>query len=213
MIKATKYFTNDILIRSAFRIQIRRKYNNNNTMVVEELGLEHGSVRVDLATIGKTLHGYEFKSDMDTLGRLPRQMERYNEIMDKVTLVVGKNHILNAIKIIPDWWGITLVKIDPNNQKTVFQPIRKAVINKNKDNLAIAKLLWRNEALSLLEEIGLAKGLRSKPNIQLYKKLAVSLTQKDLLNKVKKILITRDNWRSDKQQRLGGDLLQLLPSF
>lgn len=46
-------------------------------LVVEELGLFHGASRVDLAVVGRSLHGYEIKSDRDSLDRLEQQAADY----------------------------------------------------------------------------------------------------------------------------------------
>ena len=46
---------------------------NPNSRVVDELELLRGVVRVDVAVISDTLHGYEIKSASDNLIRLPNQ--------------------------------------------------------------------------------------------------------------------------------------------
>jgi hypothetical protein len=58
--------------------------------IIEELGVVHGKSRIDIAVINGLMHGYEIKSDKDTLQRLPEQMNMYNSVFNKVTLVVGK---------------------------------------------------------------------------------------------------------------------------
>ena len=46
-------------------------------------------------------------------------MREYNAVFDKMTLVVGKHHLHNALDTIPDWWG-------DNTGKTDFQTIRSS---------------------------------------------------------------------------------------
>ena len=58
--------------------------------IIEELGVKHGTARVDIAVVNGIMHGYEIKSDKDTLQRLPRQISTFNPIFDQLTLVVGK---------------------------------------------------------------------------------------------------------------------------
>jgi len=52
------------------------------------------------------LHGYEIKSDADTLKRLPAQAEVYSAVFDLVTIVVGEHHLDTVRAIVPEWWGI-----------------------------------------------------------------------------------------------------------
>ncbi len=68
-------------------------HEDSNTLVLDELGLRHGICRVDIAVVNSYLHGYEIKSDADTLERLPSQISVYSAVLDRVTLVVGKTHI------------------------------------------------------------------------------------------------------------------------
>jgi hypothetical protein len=49
--------------------------------MLDEFGLEHGEVRVDVAVINGELHGYEIKSERDTLERLPRQVKAYSAVL------------------------------------------------------------------------------------------------------------------------------------
>lgn len=97
-------------------LEKHRSYNKQPSKIFEEFGVRHGTVRIDLAIINGVMHGYEIKSDRDTLSRLPEQMNKYNAVFDKITLVVGKRHLYNAINIVPDWWGIVVAKIDTNNE-------------------------------------------------------------------------------------------------
>jgi hypothetical protein len=156
-------FTSDKLIRNALKESFKKTHEEcPDSKVIEELGIAHGAVRIDIVVINNVIHGYELKSDIDTLDRLPGQMEIYNKVLDRVTLVVGKNHLYEAIQVVPEWWGITIAKISAPCKKVVFYNIREAEDNLNQDSHAVASLLWRDEALNILEKIGEADGVRSK---------------------------------------------------
>lgn len=195
--------TSDKLIRADFKASLENKYLN--AMIVEELGITHGAARIDIAVINSEIHGYELKSDLDTLDRLPEQMRIYNSVLDKVTLVVGKKHLFEAINIVPEWWGITIAKIANSGEKIAFYEIRKAEENPCQDKVAIASLLWREEALNILEEFDQAKGFRSKPRKTIYEKLVEVLDGQTLRETVRAHLCTRVNWRSDLQYMPSGD--------
>jgi len=188
--------TNDVIIRSALKEDLEKRHAQDKELrIIEELGIQHGSVRIDIAVINGIMHGYEIKSDRDTLERLPGQMTEFNAVFDRITLVVGKQHLYRAIHVVPDWWGITIAKINTGG-KVVFQTIRKPEDNKKQDKISIARLLWREEALRILEEHDQAGGVRSKPREFVYKRLADVLTADILRERVRKTLLTpREDWR------------------
>jgi len=179
-------------------LECQQESTRHPVKIFSELGVDHGVVRADIVTVNGLLHGYEIKSDADTLSRLSKQAEAYNRVFDKMTLVVGEKHILNAIEIVPDWWGIILAK-GSNEGAVVLSTIRKARKNPSQDKLSVSRLLWKNEALAALEKINKAKGMRSKRREIIYEKLSESLSLRDLLEIVKEeILVNREDWRSDQ---------------
>ncbi len=204
--------TNDKIIRTALRnvldqeLEKYRSENEHPSEIFEEFGVRHGRARIDIAVINGVMHGYEIKSDRDTLERLPEQMDEFNTVFDKITLVVGKSHLYDAIKILPDWWGIIIAKMDENH-KVFFQTIRQAENNKNQIEISIARLLWREEALQILEKRNEANGVRSKPREFIYEKLANVLDTDTLKEEVKyALLVARGDWRADMPLVLSGGL-------
>src|SRR3989344_1736686 len=205
MVNNNSVATNDASIRVVLRENLKDNYQNDpETAIFEELGVAHGAARVDIAVVNGIMHGYEVKSDLDTLRRLPEQMNRYNSVFDQVTLVVGQTHLHEAMKLVPDWWGIKIAKVANSGDDISFSNIREAEENPNQDNVAIAGLLWREEALNILEEIEQADGVRSKPRIAIYERLAEVLDSKTLKTKVREHLRLRMNWRSDGRLALSG---------
>jgi len=189
--------TNDMMIRAVLKEVLALRHSKDKKVrIIEELGVHHGNARVDIAVVNGIMHGYEIKSDLDTLLRLPEQIQVYNSVFDKMTLVVGKSHLYEAIKMIPDWWGVIVAKADVNGN-VVFNIIRKEDTNKEQNQLSVAKLLWREEALRILEDIDEAKGLRSKPRDLIYTKLSIVLDQKTLNKKVRETIFFRADWRSE----------------
>ena len=197
--------TNDLNIRLALKeILEQRHAKDGKVRIIEELGIQHGTAIIDIAVINGTLHGYEIKSDQDTLQRLPEQMDAFNSVFDKMTLVVGKKHLYEAINMVPDWWGITVAKINPNSPVT-FNLIREGELNKQLDSVSVARLLWKEEALGILEEIGEAKGFYSKTRDLIYEKLSLVFDQENLGEKVREKIFFRKDWRPDSPLMLSGD--------
>jgi hypothetical protein len=62
-------------VRRAVKSWLAAEYAfDDDTRIVEEMGVWSGSVRIDIAIINGSLSGYELKSDRDTLDRLPHQL-------------------------------------------------------------------------------------------------------------------------------------------
>ncbi len=189
--------TNDIIIRSTLKEDLKNRHaKDKKVRIIEELGVGHGVARIDIAVVNGIMYGYEIKSDRDTLQRLPEQMNVFNAVFDRLTLVVGKNHLYKAIHIVPDWWGITVAKVGTNGQM-IFHAIREPENNQEQVRISIARLLWREEALQVLEERNKAKGIRSKPREFIYERLASVLDADSLKERVSALLISREDWRFD----------------
>lgn len=188
---------NDNLLRAALKRKLNARYSNDpETVIIDELGLRHGAARVDVVVINDALHGYELKSDKDTLERLPHQSSVFSSILDRITLVVGLRHAEEARNIVPEWWGVQLAEKGPRGGIR-FSCIRRARKNPSPDTLATAKLLWRDEALDLLHRLDTARGYRFKPRAAIYARLT-EVAQHDLIRaEVRHRLRSRIGWRSD----------------
>jgi hypothetical protein len=169
------------------------------TLVIDELGLRHGAARIDIAVVNGDLHGYELKSDHDNLRRLPRQVGFYNSVLDRITLVVTEQHFTQAIQMIPSWWDVLLADNSPAGDIT-FRIIQAGAINPDISALAVAKLLWRDEALHLLEIHRGADGVRSKPRRFIYGRLVELLDLPQLRASVRDQLRARKDWRFGEPQ-------------
>lgn len=172
-----------------------KKQNDNDpkTIIIEELGLCEGDARIDIAVINGSIHGYEIKSDSDTLKRLPSQIEIYSRTLEYVTIIIGGRHLKSAIELIPKWWGI-IDSIQTNNG-ILLRPRRKFRPNPNLDPFAVVKLLWRNEAMVALKQRDLQHGLSKKPRSELWERLAENLSISELLSLVSDTLKSRSSWR------------------
>lgn len=188
---------NDLQVRTALKHKIFLRYSQNpDVIVIDELGLAHGAARIDIALVNSILHGFELKSDSDTLIRLPNQIRIYNAVLDRITLVVGYRHAYEALKIVPEWWGVKLVELGPRGG-IYFSQARVPRNNPDLDPLAIARLLWRDEAIELLNEIGAAQGILSKPRSAIYQRLVEIVDLDVIRTRVRRQLKCRANWRSD----------------
>jgi len=185
----------DIDIRRTLRTDERLHPGEPDTRIVEELGLCQGVARVDVAVVNGTIHGYEIKSDRDTLARLPAQAEVYSRVLDYVTIVTAPAHADNVRKVVPEWWGIWAVAEDEGGIR--LNALRSSVQNPEVNPFALAQLLWRDEALRALIKRGLAQGVRSKSRKEIWQRLASELTIEELGKTVRECLKNRAvGWRA-----------------
>lgn len=198
--------TNDAQIRELLRPFVRSEHPTTSSEIIyiEEFALYGGTNRADLAALNGVTHGYEIKSDRDTLIRLPQQVTAYNAVFERATLVSARRHLSYARQIIPKWWGIVEVKGSPMFGMRL-ERIRESRPNPAPEGEAIACLLWRPEALQILTNLGLDKGVRSKPMEYLVSRLAQELTPETLSRYVRETLRARGDWRSAARLKQCGD--------
>ncbi|WP_186119553.1 sce7726 family protein [Burkholderia gladioli] len=163
-------------------------------LVMQELGLEHGTCRVDIAVINGSIHGYELKSDSDTLVRLPQQVATYSRALDKATLVVSEKHAKEAAQLLPGWWGIKVSYAGPRGAVHI-DTLRSAAINPEISLYHVAHLLWRDEAIKILEALGVEKKELRGSRTKLYALLTELLPSSLLREHVREALRSRKNWR------------------
>jgi hypothetical protein len=196
---------NDQQIRTSFfRKWLSRHRANSQTLIINELGLNHGKNRADIAVINGRLTGYEIKSDADSLRRLDEQISSYNEIFDRIYLISTKRHLFEVIEKLPDWWGIIIAsegKLGAIN----FILYRKTKKNPNVDNHAVARLLWRPEAQDILNNQG-AQGNQIRLNRELLYNNIISIMNPTILRRtVRNYLRKRKNWRDHSILSLDDD--------
>lgn len=189
--------TNDSEIRQALHSSLlSEEHMCAETLVIDELGLSHGRNRIDVATINGHLHGYEIKSGKDDLHRLPSQLAEYSKSLQMLTVIAAPKHIPQLRDIVPSWAGI-IVATKNTNDEISFHVEQNARVNKDADAFAIAHLLWRNEAIALLRELGSLSKLERRNRVSLYTEIAQLVSAEDLIKLVKQYLANRTDWRVD----------------
>jgi len=159
----------DIRINAHNKI-LKIHHKNSNTLIVDELGLKHGNCRADIAVINGKLHGFEIKSDKDTLSRLNNQIRIYDSIFDYSAIITGEKHYSKLVNYLPEHWGIVLCA-KGNRGGIKFSTERKPKINTGSDPYSIAQLLWRNEAIDILKLEGMPNKEINQPTEEVYEVL------------------------------------------
>jgi len=190
--------TDSDIRRSAHRQLFRDHHTAPGTLVVDELGLRHGSARADIAIVNGRLVAYEIKSERDSLHRLKNQVAAYDAIFDNITIIVGPKHERRVAQRIPRHWGIIIAQRGKLGAVR-FEFQRKARMNRRIDLFAIAQLLWRTEVMGLLQSTGVSNQLLRQPRTALYRHLVSSMPAQTLKAAVRNCLRTRRNWRCPQQ--------------
>lgn len=160
-----------------------------HSRVVEEMSLPIAKARIDIAVVNGSLHGYEIKSASDTLQRLPGQIEAYTKVFDYLSIVTEKKYSARLIDVVPKWIGIIIC-----DNKATVQYLRKPKLNKKKEGFFLAKLLWHDEIVDVLEEYNIPFKKKNRTWL-LCEALSSSLDVDTISFIVRTKLKTRENWK------------------
>lgn len=185
--KASAKRANDPDVRALLREYLESVHAGTETLLLEELGLCQGDVRVDVAAVNGELSGFEIKSPSDTLSRFPKQCRIYSKVVDRAWLVAPMKAFDKANA--PAWWGqIAVFELD---DRLALRLVRDAAINPHPDPTSIVRLLWREEALEVLRNVGCAHGVMTKSRTVIWQRLIDAVPLDDLRAAVRAALTRR----------------------
>ena len=105
---------NDPKIREHFKKLYLSKVGKDvakDIIIVDELGILQGESIADLAAVTPhSLECYEIKSGEDTLYRLPKQMENYNQVFDYISIITEEKYLKKVEELVSPFWGIILAE-------------------------------------------------------------------------------------------------------
>lgn len=185
----------DKQIREKFLEKAIKDNRDKSFRIVEELVLCDGLARADVALINGKLHGYEIKSDMDSLERLSNQKIYYDLTFEKSTIIIGKKFENKIFDFIPEHWGVILAYENKFGNIT-FKKMRSAKSNRTTLSDGLLDLLWNDEIKSLLRSNNI-KGYSNKPKNYLKELVQTNIQYRELLDYAKTTLKTRTGWRAD----------------
>ncbi|MCY3879260.1 MAG: sce7726 family protein [Rhodobacteraceae bacterium] len=194
-IRKTADVTDDRAIRAALvRKRLRHHRERNDTLLIHELGLVHARSRIDLAVINGVVHGYEIKSEQDSLSRLPSQLEVYRQTLQKLTFVVAEKHLSSVLMRVPRWCGVLLARRGPRGALHI-ETVQKASRNPDLNLFLMAHLLWRDEAQEILAGWGADKAKLRSPRAVLYREVVCGVSESRLTALIKAAMMQRSAWR------------------
>jgi len=179
-------------IRPALKTRLHKCHKKEpETVILDELGICRGESRVDVVLVNGSIHGFEIKSDRDSLQRLSSQIKLYSKVLDRATLVVGERHLHEAVKILPKWWGVLYFEATKRGPR--FKNLKRAKKNPERNSRILAELLWRDDSVRLLEQYGLDRGVRGKPRCVIWDRICSNLDIEVIASAVRASLKARAN--------------------
>lgn len=158
--------------------------------IFEEFAVIRGKARADVVSISDNkIHAYEIKSDADNLDRLPAQVAHYGKVFTTVTLVVGAEHAVKALYIIPDWWGVTVAKAVRNTVDlyTIREPKHNTAI----DYSLLSDLLHKDELVKLLNQHGEQNNYWTMSKLKLISEVKKVLSNERLIDSFSSVISQR----------------------
>ncbi|TDR32155.1 sce7726 family protein [Hydromonas duriensis] len=128
----TKKTMNENEIREILISFLSKKYSDEaDVAFIKELFIEQFKQRADLVLANGKLVTYEIKSELDSLNRLPAQLESYTKHFEETIVVCAEKHVEKVKEIIGLEVGLWAVNI-----KGEFKAIQKP------KKIKITKLSW-----------------------------------------------------------------------
>ena len=134
------------------KILIKRLTTYDDCVVHEEVTVPCGKARADVVASNGHLIGYEIKSDVDSLYRLPSQIEEYDKAFEQNYIVVGEKFQDKAFALVPDYWGIIVIKVNDKDSDGRLFFVRKAKLNPKQNFRELIDFLSSNEIKYLVKE-------------------------------------------------------------
>jgi hypothetical protein len=169
---------------AAIRAALKARLVAPGVALIDELGIKHGEFRVDVCAVTHELHGYEIKSDLDSVARLPAQAKHFSLVFQRMTLVVGPKLLGPALTIVPPWWGVMLATPDG------FVELREAGTNPKPNYRWVVRLLWRDELHACLRAVG-ARGYSKLKYWEVANMMLATFTPEELTVLVARLLRER----------------------
>ncbi|MEJ9216860.1 sce7726 family protein [Paenibacillus glucanolyticus] len=185
----------EVHVRAALLEELYLKYKDStDTRIINELGINFGQSRIDVAVVNGIIHGYEIKSESDNLNRLSNQISHYNMLFERVTMVVDKKHLEEVNRVVPSWWGITVVK-NVNGEITLIQK-RKGRRRTSQDKHTLLRLLWKEDLESFVDYLGYPKAMKKMKKNDLYNIFSAKVKLDVIRPFVYEALKSRQFWRN-----------------
>lgn len=118
-----------VYLNELFINEIVKKHNDNHTVLTE---LIVNDSQADLVIINGTTNVYEIKTELDTLMRLPKQLEDYTRAFEMVYVVTNKTYLKDVRNLLKDKFDSVGIYLLDDNGK--LKLVRRSKSHKSKLN-------------------------------------------------------------------------------
>lgn len=182
-------------IRTASLDRLGRHFASDpTTLLVQEFGILGGQRRVDIAAINGHFHGFEIKSDHDTLERLEGQSESYALVFDYLTVICSAKYLDAAAARLPQNWGLWQA-FQTKSGVVATKQIRGAKLNRHTSREYIFHLLWRDEMICVLKDISAPTSVLHGSKSRMAQYAERHMSKRQISAAVRHQLKVREVWR------------------
>lgn len=180
-------------VRPALVAAVARRVGDQPHLLVPEVPV-HWTVpaRMDALLVADRISGFEIKSDVDSLTRLPRQIEAYGAVVERAVLVVGDRHLAAGKRAVPPWWAIWGARW--HDDEVVFREVRRGRLNPNLNPLAVATFMTRDDLVHALRERGFTRLSTYRVDV-LRQLLANNVSTRDTIRLARQAMLGNALWR------------------
>lgn len=136
---------NDKEIRKALIAKLERRACAPHA-TLEEVHVCNGNAIADVVAVYKVMHCYEIKGETDSINRVVRQSQFYDQAFPLISLVTTENHLKKAETIVPKHWGILLANHSIHGMVSLSY-VRGASKNTFYRSEIALLSLWRSEMI------------------------------------------------------------------
>jgi hypothetical protein len=163
--RLTREYRHEYIYKNAIAEKILLgKHNLNTAFMLTEFRAD--DCKADAVVLNGTSHVYEIKSEMDSYGRLDRQLTAYRKMFDYITVITTERLYNEVTERVPREVGI-MVLADGRYQFRK-KPCRKALSNRtNVEPVVVFNALQQREYLKVIKE-AFGVSLTHLPNTKIY---------------------------------------------
>ncbi|MBF0167721.1 MAG: sce7726 family protein [Alphaproteobacteria bacterium] len=123
---------------------------SGDAILIDEVPIADWSRRVDLVVANGKLQAFEIKSEADSLDRLEGQVENYQRLFDKVTVVCAERFVESILERTRD--EVSVLVVQSGDGHIFFRQARRGKIMEVTEPSNILALLRRKDMEALLRE-------------------------------------------------------------
>ena len=183
----------DTDVRKALVAAVARRVGTRPHVLVPEVDVRWSvPARMDALLVADRISGFEIKSDVDSLTRLPRQIMAYGAVVERAVLIVGDRHLAAGTAAVPSWWTIWGARW--RDDQVVIREVRRGRLNPEINPLAVMSFMSRDNLSGALRVRGF-KRLSTYSVDELRQLLADNVGAHETIRLARTAMLGNAGWR------------------